>query len=187
MRAVWIALLSIGIASTVLPAKAQQDAAVSASSEGYILHPGEGEVLLMGAPVGGKVVVKVDPEKTGSPQMAMGIQYVEGEIPIHAHEHEEEFLFVHTGQGMATLGDRRVPVRAGTTIYLPPGVWHGFRNTAEEASRIMWVVTPGIGAATRLEHFFRAVGTPQGMDMKSLTPEQFAEIMKKHKMKTRAQ
>ncbi len=177
-----IVLLSFIIAAAACTRDdGQQEAAEGRG--GFILQPEEGEVLLLGGPPGGQVIIKVDPARTGSPQMAMGIQYVEGEIPIHQHEHEEEFLFVHKGQGVGVLGDQRVPVQAGTTIYIPPGTWHGFQNTADEASQIMWVVTPGTGANTRLEHFFRAVGTPPGTEAQALTPEQFADIMEKHGMK----
>ena len=183
-RSILIALLSFMITAAACTwDDGQQEAPEGVSRGGFILQPEEGEVLLLGGPPGGQVIIKVDPAKTGSPQMAMGIQYVEGEIPIHQHEHEEEFLFVHSGQGVGILGDQRVPVQAGTTIYIPPGTWHGVQNTADEASQIMWVVTPGAEGNTQLEHFFRAVGTPPGMEAQSLTPEQFADIMEKHGMK----
>jgi len=183
-RALVIAMLSLIIATAAcMRVNGQQEAEEGTPKGGFILQPEEGEVLGLGGPPGGQVIIKVDPAKTGSPQMAMGIQYVEGEIPLHQHEHEEEFLFVHTGHGTGTLGDQRVSARAGTTIYIPPGTWHGFQNNADEASQIMWVVTPGSGGKTQLEHFFRAVGALPGTDLKSLTPEQFADIMEKHGMK----
>lgn len=185
-RALVIAMLSLLIATAAcMRVNGQQEAGEGSPKGGFILQPEEGEVLRLGGPPGGQVIIKVDPAKTGSPQIAMGIQYVEGEIPLHQHEHEEEFLFVHTGHGIGILGDQRVPVQAGTTIYIPPGTWHGFQNTADKASQIMWVVTPGSGGKTQLEHFFRAVGALPGTDVKSLTPDQFADIMEKHGMKAK--
>ncbi len=155
------------------------------ATAGFILQPEEGEVLRLGGPIGGQVIIKVDPAKTGSPLMAMGIQYVEGEIPIHLHEQEEEFLFVHRGHGVGILGEDQVPLKEGATIYIPPGTWHGFENTDDDASQIMWVVTPGHGQETHLEKMFREVGTPPGTEPKPLTPEQFADIMEKHGMKAK--
>ena len=149
---------------------------------GYVLQPDEGEVLFLGNPPG-KVIIKVASDKTGSPQMAMGIQWVDVAIPVHLHEHEEEFLFVHRGQGVGILGDQRVPVQAGTTIYIPPGTWHGVENTGPEASQIMWVVTPGTGKTTRLEHFFREAGSPAGAEPKSFTLERLIDLLKKHDMR----
>ena len=165
------------------PTDGQQEAPARVSPGGFILQPEEGEVLLLPGPPGGQVIIKVDPAKTGSSQMVMGTQYVEGEIPLHQHEHEEELLFVHQGQGIGMLGDQRVPLQAGSMIYIPPGTWHGFQNTADGASQIMWVVTPGSGEQTQLEHFFREVGAPPGTEVQSLTPEQFANIMEKHGMR----
>ncbi|MFQ5818349.1 MAG: cupin domain-containing protein [Terriglobia bacterium] len=156
---------------------APQQAAESVG-KGYVLQPGEGEVLRLGGPPGGQVIIKADPTKTGSMRMAMGIQVLEGKIPIHLHEQQDEFLFVHTGQGIGIVGDERVPVEAGTTIYIPLGVWHGVENTGDKPAQIMWVVTPA-----GLEDFFREAGAPPGTELKSLTPEQFADIMRKHGMK----
>jgi mannose-6-phosphate isomerase-like protein (cupin superfamily) len=137
--------------------------------------------VLFGGPRGGKVIIKVDPEKTGSPQMAMGIQYLEAGIPVHRHEHEEEFLFVHTGEGIGILGDERVPLPAGSTMYIPPGTWHGIEHSGDsEASQIMWVVTPGSGETTQLDKFFRETRAPAGEELKTFTPEQFEEILRKH-------
>ena len=185
-RALVIAMLSLLIATTAcMRVNGQQEAGEGSPKGGFILQPEEGEVLRLGGPPGGQVIIKVDPAKTGSPQMAMGIQYVEGEIPIHLHEQEEEFLFVHRGHGVGILGEDRVPLKEGATIYIPPGTWHGFENTDDDASQIMWVVTPGTGKSTQLEKFFRAAGAPPGTEVKSLTPERFADIMEKHGMKAK--
>jgi uncharacterized RmlC-like cupin family protein len=80
-----------------------------------------------------------------------------------------------------------VPVESGTTIYIPPGTWHGLRNTGDEPSRILWVVTSGAGRGTQLEKFFREIGTPPGTDAKPLTAEQIGNLMKKHGMRPQPQ
>ncbi len=143
-----------------------------------MLQPDEGEVLF-GGPRGGKVIIKVDPEKTGSPQMAMGFQYGGGGVPVHLHEHEEELLVVHTGAAMGILGDERVPLQAGTTMYIPPGTWHGIEHVEAEFIS-MWIVTPGSGEATQLDKFFKETRSPAGEELKTFTPEQFEEILRKH-------
>ena len=48
------------------------------------------------------------------------------------HQREDEILFIRMGNGIATLGDREVPVGPGTTIYVPQGVWHGLRNNGPD-------------------------------------------------------
>lgn len=46
----------------------------------------------------------------------------------HTHPVEESLTFL-AGEGLATLGDDVVPVGPGITLYVPPGVVHGFACT----------------------------------------------------------
>lgn len=46
------------------------------------------------------------------------------------------------GTGIATLGGREVPVEAGTTIYVPQGVWHGLRNNSAAALGMRAIYSP---------------------------------------------
>lgn len=50
--------------------------------------------------------IKVSP-KTGSQHLIMGTSQIAGGtgIPVHMHEHEDEILFVHRGEGTAVVGD----------------------------------------------------------------------------------
>ncbi len=150
------------------------------AERGYVLQPGEGEVLRLGGPPGGQVIIKVDPVNTGSVRLMMFIQELEGRIPIHIHENEDEILFVHAGQVTGIIGDERVPVQAGATIYIPQGTWHAVENTGDGSAQLIFVISP-----PGLERFFREAGAPPGTELKSLTPEQFADIMRKHGMKTK--
>lgn len=152
----------------------------SSRAPAYVLQPGEGEVLF-GGPRGGKVIIKVDPEKTGSPQIAMGIQYLVGGVPVQKHEQEEEVFFVHAGDGVGIVGDERVPLQPGTTMYIPPGTWHGFEPVeGDNETQVLWIVTPGSGETTQLDKFFRETRVPAGGEPKTFTPEQFEDILRKH-------
>ncbi|GAB4155723.1 MAG: cupin domain-containing protein [Cyanobacteria bacterium J069] len=47
----------------------------------------------------------------------------------HAHHHEEEFLYILTGRGLAEIGDQEVEVGAGDFMGFPtPSVAHHLRN-----------------------------------------------------------
>ena len=50
---------------------------------------------------------------------------------MHLHQPEDEIIFIRMGRGVATLGDRAVPVGAGAIVYALQGVWHGLRNTGD--------------------------------------------------------
>lgn len=64
------------------------------------------------------------------------------EIFVHLHEREDEIIFIRMGRGIATLGDREVPVGPGATIYAPQGIWHGLRNTGEGTLGMSAVYSP---------------------------------------------
>jgi quercetin dioxygenase-like cupin family protein len=50
-------------------------------------------------------------------------------VLLHTHPVEESLTFL-AGEGLATLGDDEVAVGPGITLYVPPGVVHGFACTA---------------------------------------------------------
>jgi quercetin dioxygenase-like cupin family protein len=49
-------------------------------------------------------------------------------VLLHTHPVEEALTFL-AGRGEATLGAETVPIGAGVSLYIPPGVVHGFRCT----------------------------------------------------------
>jgi mannose-6-phosphate isomerase-like protein (cupin superfamily) len=62
----------------------------------------------------------------------------------------EEALVFLAGVGEAIVGDERVPIAAETTLYIPPELPHGFRNTGTTPLHLI-VVFPGSRfAETRL-------------------------------------
>ena len=145
---------------------------------GFVLQPEEGEVLLLRRPpIGAQVTLKVDPMNTGSMRVAMGTQRlpVRYRIPVHRHEYQDEILFVHEGKGTGIVGNERVPLEPGTTIYVPQGVWHGVENTSDAPAQIIWVIAP-----PGLERFFRDIGELPGTEREPLTEEEMVEINRRH-------
>lgn len=52
---------------------------------------------------------------------------------LHAHQREEEWIYVLYGQGTAVIGDKEVPVGMGDFLAFPaPQVAHLMRNTGQE-------------------------------------------------------
>ena len=146
-------------------------------SGGYVLGPGDGEALV--GPNGG-ILVKVDP-RTGSARLAMGTQQVltgRG-IQVHQHAHEDEILFVHSGDAVGIVGDERSRLEAGSTVYIPQGVWHGVENPGGEVN-LVWIVSP-----PGLESFFRDTRSAPGAPAKTLSAEQLEDIRRKHGMRVK--
>ena len=60
----------------------------------------------------------------------------EDRLLLHTHPVEEVLTFL-AGAGEANLGDERLPIAAGVSLYVPPGLVHGFRGTGEEMLHVL--------------------------------------------------
>jgi mannose-6-phosphate isomerase-like protein (cupin superfamily) len=100
---------------------------------GLILHANEGQ-LIPPTPDGRTITIKIDSHSTSGVRMSMIAEDLppKAEIRVHLHQHEDETIFIRMGSGIATLGDRQIPVTAGALIYVPQGVWHGLRNSGQD-------------------------------------------------------
>ena len=87
-----------------------------------------------------KFVMLVDPlvEKTGFIQV-LEIFDVGGFTPPNQHRAADEVFVVLHGQGVASLGDVQVDVKAGSVLLLRPGHLHAVRNTG--ANRLYCLTT----------------------------------------------
>lgn len=86
----------------------------------YVLQKNEGEVL--NDPRGRTMIIKVSPE-TGAAHLSMGTTEIpEGtNIVVHRHEHSEEILFVHRGNGTAFVNSDSINISEGSTLFIPSG------------------------------------------------------------------
>ena len=141
--------------------------------EPVVVDWNRGEILLDAQ--GRTNSINVSPA-TGSPDLALVTQDMPpgSSIRVHRHDRTEEILFVHRGSGTLILGDRRVQVQEGTTIYVPKGTWHGMENPSGNM-RIVAVATP-----PGLDGFFRGMFWRPGEQPKQLTPEQIQSIELKY-------
>ena len=134
-----------GLASAslaVAPAAAGQSVPASTSA-GAILHEREGQAI-PATPDGRRVTIKVDSQMTPGVRMSMITEDLppNTEIRVHLHRYEDEIILIRTGTGIATLGNREVPVAPGSTVYVPQGVWHGLRNNGTETLGMSAVYSP---------------------------------------------
>jgi mannose-6-phosphate isomerase-like protein (cupin superfamily) len=110
---------------------------------GAVLHAGEGQVI-PATPDGRKVTIKVDSQLTPGVRMSMIAEDLppKSEIRVHLHQYEDEIIVIRMGSGIATLGDREIPVGPGATVYVPQGVWHGLRNNGQETLGMSAIYSP---------------------------------------------
>lgn len=122
--------------------------------DALVIPPDGGEAWWQPRPAGGHVVIK-----TSHPgRMAMGTQEVApgGRVPRHRHPDAEEILFVYQGHGLATIEEHEVSLSPGTTLVIPPGVWHSFFNNGADSLCMTWTISPA-----GLEGMFRTIGRPK--------------------------
>lgn len=122
------------------------------------------EVLKLGPPAAGEVLITVDPSRAGT-SFAAGTQALvsRAEIPVHRHLDRDEMLFVYKGQGRAILGAQTIIVVPGVTFHVPRGTWFGLRNTGTGALQFVWVSSPGLEAFFRDLSRFGATPSPQAV------------------------
>jgi len=96
------------------------------------------------------------------------------ELPVHKHLNEDELIFMHSGSGLLTLGDKRYEIQVGAVALVPKGVWHGLQNTGTVDIEMRFGYTPA-----GFEGFFREVGTPVGKPFVRKTMEERRAIAKK--------
>ena len=103
---------------------------------GVVLKPDQGEVLERGS------TIKIAPDG-GSPHFGMATQQLKKgqKIRLHLHEYQDEVFFVHQGRGIAILGDEQNPIEAGSVVFIPQGVWHGFESLSDDLY-LVWLISP---------------------------------------------
>lgn len=145
-----------------------------------IINADEGEKLMM---LGGRyVLLKATAEGSGAKELFMGSEALPpgSAIPVHSHDGYEEIIFIHKGNAQLTLGEETVVAEPGTTMFIPPGTWHGVAAHGDEEATMLFIFPePDIA------EFFRRVGFKEGDPPPSLTAEDWAEIMQRHQMRAR--
>ncbi len=132
-----------------------------------------------GPPAAAGMIIKVDRANGGSPNFFMGYEEVQpgGSIPLHRHTGYDEILFIHRGNGVATLGEREAEVTDGTTIYIPSDTRVGLRNTGKEPLQLLFIFPkPEVVAA-----YYDELTVKEGLPLRAFTPEEFAAFRSRHK------
>lgn len=65
-----------------------------------------------------------------------------GEIGEETHDHVEQTLYFHAGEGEAVLDGQSSPLQAGDVLVVTPGTRHNVKNTGSEPLKIATVYAP---------------------------------------------
>ena len=78
-----------------------------------------------------------------------------GRAPFHTHTYEE-VIYIVAGEGIAHVQDRDLPVRAGSSVYLPPLLEHCIENTGDGPLRLLGVFCPAGDPSSKASESNRA-------------------------------
>src|SRR5437870_1983026 len=121
---------------------------------GYGLGPSEGEALWFN---GSLSLLKATAAQTDGRYTAIVVLAPKGfASPIHIHRREDEFFIVLSGEVRVQHGDTVMETVAGSVVYGPRGVAHGFRVDSAQARLLLFFGPAGV------EGFFRDGGKPAG-------------------------
>jgi quercetin dioxygenase-like cupin family protein len=89
-------------------------------------------------------------EKTvGAQNHVLGITVFPPGAKHHPHKHPgaEEAQYLIQGSGIARVGEKDIVQNTGDTVFVPRGEWHGFENTSDGDTVMIWTY----GGAASLE------------------------------------
>ena len=148
------------------------------SGSGYGLGPGEGEAIWFN---GGLGFLKVTGDQTEGRFAALELLAPKGfASPIHIHRDEDEFFVVISGEVRVQHADDVIEAVAGSLVYGPRNVPHGFHVDSAEARLLLFFGPAGV------EGFFREGGKPARSlalppaDEQFIDKETLIEIGKRH-------
>ena len=158
----------------------------SAAGTGLILQAADGErrVRRPRPDSGGRVaaasmIIKVDQNNGGSPDFFMATEDISpgDAIASHLHPEYDEILFVHRGQGFATLGTRQIAVTEGATIHIPPNTPVSLKNTGTEKLSFVFIFPhPATVSA-----YYRELTVAEGQPLVPFSVTEFAAFRARHR------
>ena len=131
-----------------------------------IVAPGDGRHLTAGST---RPTVKVGPH-LGSRLLGL----LESELPpgagfpAHVHEEYEEIFYVLQGDIDYLIGDEWATAPQGSTVFVPAGTAHGFRNSSRATARHLAIASPA-EAMTMIEELTSAGPDDLGVSDGSLS------------------
>ena len=92
----------------------------------------------------GKIKPLLEPAKTGSPALYMGLLEAEpgAEVPRNVHQQSAEILYVVAGAGEMTVGSEKVPFEAEEALHIPENQPHAAKFGGSEKTVMVQIFAP---------------------------------------------
>jgi quercetin dioxygenase-like cupin family protein len=121
--------------------------------------------------------VKVDPQNGGSEHMTVVTEDMApgDKIPVHRHPHADELIFIQSGTGRVTLGDKVQEAHTGAIVFIPSGTWIGMENIGKDH-----LTHIDVWSAPGFQEYMRAISVPAGKPVVPLSKAEVDELRKKY-------
>ncbi len=152
------------------PAGAGAAPASATLGDVLVVQPGAAESYWQPVPANGHIEVIFAPHRVAMEHpIGLGTQTVAvgAYVREHAHDRNEEVLYVVSGRGRAVIDGENHPMVPGAAFFIGKNRRHMFINEGQEALTFVWLIVPN-----GLEDFFRLIGRPRRDDEPA--PEPFA-------------
>lgn len=87
---------------------------------------------------------------------------------LHIHQDQDETMYILEGEYLFQVGDEKVKLKMGDSIFIPRGTPHAFVHLGEGTGKKLSVYQP----AAKIEEMFRQIGL-----LKERTPEKMQAVM----------
>jgi quercetin dioxygenase-like cupin family protein len=98
-------------------------------------------------------------------------------VPPHTHREMDELFYIVAGKYEYTIEGKPLVAEAGTTIYVPRGISHGFKNVGNTPGRIADFHFPG-----GFENFFLELATADQQSGGAMENSDVVKLFDKHGM-----
>ena len=133
------------------------------NSKVLVVMPGEGQAL----DIGSSLTVKVPSHSAGNAYTVLEfVLQPGGGAPLHIHQREDEIMYILEGECTFGFAGQIYKAPAGSTIALPKGLPHLFRNEGQDLCRLLITAVPG-----GLDEYFSEIGTALAQNRPELIPE----------------
>ncbi len=68
--------------------------------------------------------------------------YIKKEVPLHIHKHHTEIIYVVSGSGNMTLGDKEFEIKQGDTLRIGENTPHGVVVTSQQPLKVLSIQAP---------------------------------------------
>jgi quercetin dioxygenase-like cupin family protein len=93
---------------------------------------------------GERIAVRISSAETnGAYAMVESVAAPDCSVPLHLHRNEEEHFVVLSGLYRIQIEDKVFEASPGTSVTVPKGAQHSWRNISSESSRLLVILTPG--------------------------------------------